>query len=178
MTGSIVAARYGEAVFALAKEKEKIEPWLEQLQEIADLVEANAELRELLQSGMIEKKQKKELLQKIFAPKIDDEILHLLLLLVDKDRQMALPDIVQAYRERVDDYNDIKVADVKSAVPLDSATAERLREALEKRLSCRIRLEITIDPAILGGLKVQIGDTVYDGSLAHQLTEMGRQLVK
>ena len=60
MTGSIVAARYGEAVFALAKEKEKIELWLEQLQEIVDLVEANAELRELLQSGMIEKKQKKE----------------------------------------------------------------------------------------------------------------------
>lgn len=118
MTGSIVAARYGEAIFALAKEKEKIEPWLAQLQEIAALIAENAELRELLQSGMMEKKQKKELLQTIFVDKIDDEILHLLLLLIDKNRQMVLPDIVQIYREQVDDYNGIKVAYVKSAIPL------------------------------------------------------------
>ncbi len=178
MTGNIVASRYGGALFALAKEKEQLGPWSEQLQEIAAVFSSHQDLQELLRSGMIERQQKKAVLNALFAQKIDDEVLHFLFLLLDKGRQMELPEIVRVYQKRVDDYNGIKMAHVTSAVPLLPEEAQRLQSALGKRLSCHIQLDVEVDPSILGGLKVQVGDTVYDGSLSHQLERMGRQLVK
>lgn len=178
MTSKIVASRYGEALFALAKEKEQLASWSEQLQEIAAVFFNHKDLQELLRSGMVERQQKKAILNALFAEKIDDEILHFLFLLLDKGRQLELPEIVRFYQKRVDDYNGIKLAHVKSAVPLSAEEEQRLQSALGKRLSCHIQLDVEVDPSILGGLKVQVEDTVYDGSLSHQLEQMGRQLVK
>jgi len=177
MSGAI-SNRYGEALFALAKENNAISQWQQQLDEVEAVLRQNQDFGQLLASKSISVAKKKETLQTVFAHQIDDRILHFLFVLVDKDRQEYFYDIVSAFHQLVDDYNGILKAKVTVALPLTEKEEADLVSALEKRFSAKVRLELETDPAIIGGIRVQVGDTVYDGSLSHQLDEMARRLMK
>ncbi len=178
MKSGVISNRYGEALFALAKENDAILPWQRQLEEVEQVFLKDHDFAMLLENKSIPYEKKKEILQAVFANQIDSGVLHFLFLLVDKERQDFFHDIILAYHQLVEDYYGIVKAKVTVALPLTKEEEVNLAAALEKRLSAKVQLEITIDPAIIGGMRVQVGDTVYDGSLSHQLDEIAQRLMK
>ena len=86
--------------------------------------------------------------------------------------------IVEAYGEFADNAEGLLTAEVISASPLDDRRKDRLRRALSERTGREVRLEIKIDPAIIGGAIAKVGDLVFDGSLRTQLGQLRANLTK
>jgi F-type H+-transporting ATPase subunit delta len=99
------------------------------------------------------------------------------MLLIDKGRIAALPDIARAHRALVDEHAGRVRATVTSARPLDPMLETRLKTALEKQSGKVVIFEKREDPTIMGGLITQLGDTVFDGSVRTQLEQMREQLL-
>jgi F-type H+-transporting ATPase subunit delta len=98
--------------------------------------------------------------------------------LIDQRRLINFSAIVEAYGEFADNAEGLLTAEVISASPLDDRRKDRLRRALSERTGREVRLEIKIDPAIIGGAIAKVGDLVFDGSLRTQLAQLRVNLTK
>ena len=99
-----------------------------------------------------------------------------LLLLAERDRLALLPDLVELYRERLLDHQQVVRAEITTAEPLQGETETQLRDRLARATGRKVTLTTRVDPAILGGVVTRIGNIVYDGSLAAQLARMRDRL--
>jgi F-type H+-transporting ATPase subunit delta len=95
---------------------------------------------------------------------------------MDKNRETALPGILTAYQDLCDEANGVQQISVQTAVPLSEAEEKALQEAFEKKLKAKIRLKTAVDKSLIGGIKVQIDDTLYDASLSQQLHALKQTL--
>lgn len=98
--------------------------------------------------------------------------------LVERKRIQILPSVVDAYGEMADEAAGRTHATVESAAPLDDATTSRLIEKLKKMLNKQVILDARINADLLGGIRVTVGSTVYDGTIRGQLTRMKDLLIK
>jgi F-type H+-transporting ATPase subunit delta len=97
-------------------------------------------------------------------------------MLAERDRIVLVPDVLEVYRERLLDHQQVIRAEVTTADELSADTALALRDRLTRATGRRVTLTTKVDPAILGGLVTRIGSIVYDGSLAAQLAKMRERL--
>jgi F-type H+-transporting ATPase subunit delta len=102
----------------------------------------------------------------------------LLLLLAERDRLVLLPDLAEAYSQRLMDHQQVVRADVVSAVPLPDDRRAALVNSLAEATGRRVSLTSRVDPAIIGGIVARIGSFVYDGSVTRQLERMKEKLVE
>lgn len=126
----------------------------------------------------ISKKEKNDLLKKLFEGKINEKILNLLFLLIDKQRFSLLPDIQNYLNKSVNKTKGIVIAEVFSPQKLDSNTLENIRQRLENTLGGKekVTIESKIEPALIGGIKVRVNDLIYDGSVRNRLDNLKRSL--
>ena len=89
-----------------------------------------------------------------------------------------LPDLAEAYRERLLAHQNIVRAEVTSAVPLSPEKTKALDESLSKVTGKKVELSTSVDPELLGGVVAKIGSTVYDGSVRTQLEQLRKELVE
>jgi F-type H+-transporting ATPase subunit delta len=171
-----VAHRYADALFALARESGKVEAIDRDLQQLVDLIASHEELTSVLASPVIAIGDKKLVVWKLFNSHVDAIVLNTLLLMIDKQRADLLPQVQTEFRKRVDDLLRRTKATIRTAFPLESAQAERLRAQLEAQLSRHIELEVVEDPGLIGGLTVTVGDRVLDASLRGRLEALARTL--
>jgi F-type H+-transporting ATPase subunit delta len=102
----------------------------------------------------------------------------LLLMLAERDRLTLLPDILEAFRARLREQQRVLEAEVTTAIELDAAQQAALQQRLGAATSRQVTLTTKVDPAIIGGIVAKIGTTVYDGSLATQLTKLRGRLAE
>jgi F-type H+-transporting ATPase subunit delta len=102
----------------------------------------------------------------------------LLVLLAERDRLALLPDLLEAYRERLLDHLKIVRAEVTTAAPLLPERRLAIERQLTEAAGLRVTLTAGVDGSLIGGLVARIGSTVYDGSLVTQLAKMKRRLVE
>jgi F-type H+-transporting ATPase subunit delta len=98
-------------------------------------------------------------------------------MLASRDRMALLPDLLEAYRNRLLDHQNVVRASVKSAAPLPADRLEKLQEELAGITGRAVVMTAAVDPAILGGVVTQIGSTVWDGSVKRQLEKIREKLV-
>src|SRR5690606_25544612 len=122
------------------------------------------------------REQKERVIRQLFEPRLQPLTLRFLLLLIEKQRENVFPAIVQAYRELRDRLTGVVEARARTAQPLAGKEAQQLQQALERLTGQRVRLQVEEDPSLLGGLIVRVGDTVYDGSVRHQLEHLREQM--
>jgi F-type H+-transporting ATPase subunit delta len=173
------AARYARALLDVAIRESDPEQVNGDLARFADLVATNLDLREALTHPAVPTAGKHRLVAELarrlqLRPPVDK----LLLMLAERDRLALLPDLVDIYRERLLDYQQVLRADVTTAAPLTAERMASLRERLSQATGKRVTMTAKVDPALIGGVVARIGSTVYDGSVATQLEKMREKLLQ
>jgi len=175
MTTDALARRYARAFFDAAMKQDALEQVTDDLSVLADLMRTRREFRYFMLTPRIKKSRKPALLKQMLA-----QFAHLSLAfvetLIEKRRQELIPRIQRAFQALVDAHIGLIDVHVKSARPLGPSNVSHIVRQLETRLEKRIRLHTHTQEALIGGLVIQVGYTVYDGSLQGQLERLRRQL--
>ncbi|GAC1656151.1 MAG: F0F1 ATP synthase subunit delta [Acidobacteriaceae bacterium] len=174
-----VALRYAHA-FASVAQAEKLDPNAAQqnMQDFADTLTESQELREFLMNPSIAMPQKIRVLDAIVARVgAGPQIRNFLAVVLEHQRLAELDAIRAQYRELVDEHAGAVEATITSARALDAQSRTELEAEAAKLVGATIRASYVVDPALLGGAIVQIGSTVYDGSVRAQLADIKQKLV-
>ena len=175
---ALVDKRYAEAFVNLAMEKNAIDSYQEDLKAVSEIYGNEEVLRTFLLNPENTLKTKKSVLTGIFEGKIQQAVLHLLLVLADKGRMSSLPGIYREYVRMANEKRSILNMTIYTAVPIEQAQIDSISEkfrALNRAASVKVLLEI--DPSLIGGVKVAIGDKLYDGSVKGKLARLHASLV-
>ena len=176
MPGSTTAARrYAEAIFELGDESRALEQWQEDLQVLAE-VAGDGGVVAALESVKPPLEDRLALLDRALAG-MSPLTRNLARLLVSRGRFSLLPQIASVYEEMLDARNNVVRAQVTSAVPLSEDERRDVVERVRALTGASdVRLEARVDPAIIGGLILRIGDRLIDGSTRARLVQLRRRL--
>lgn len=179
MISKAVAKRYARAILELAEEAGKLEEIGKQLRSVLELIQGSRDLRSAFSNPAVSPQNKKAVFEEL-APKLELHPLcaNAIRLLICKDRMQYLETIVEVYEEAERKERGIVVADLLSARPLNEKQKAAMKQKLAEISGGNIELRCKTSPEIIGGLRARIGDTVYDGSIAHQLSLLRRRLAE
>ena len=169
--------RYALALYEVAEEKGKVQEYLNDLREICDLIDNNKDFYEVVKHPQISTKQKKRVFINIFKGKIDEELLSFLLILIEKDRILFLKEKLKEMEKIHLDKLNVLQGIVKTTIPLEEYEYNSLVEKLEKKYNKDIILKKIIDPEILGGIYVRIGNDIIDGTVKTRLEDLKKLML-
>ena len=175
MTGNIEKV-YSEALFELAVENGTAEDVNRELAAVSEIFSANGELYEILSAPTVTDDEKTEMLTSIFGGRISDLTLDFLCLTAQKGRIRNLQGIADAFRELLYNKDGIVEVTVTTVKPLKSSQRDALKSKLEQKYGKKVIMAELTDPAVMGGVVIQCGDTLLDGSVRTKLDNMRRQL--
>lgn len=176
MTGDLsVARRYASALFAVAKKRSEVDPVAISLKEVAETVHDSRQLAGVLHNPLLPRERKRAVLHGIFGS-IHPDVEKFLFLVVEKDRAILLPQIVEDFNRQIDEFRGQADGEVVSAVPLSAEQIASLQNALRARFGVQVRLTARVEPEILGGLIIRVGDKQIDGSVNSRLRAMSENL--
>ena len=175
----LISKTYGDALFELALEENKIDEYVEEVSAVAEVLKENAELTKLLNHPKISKEEKIQVIEQIFNDRISKELLGLMNMIVEKDRNTAMIEIFQYFIDKVKEYKNIGVASVTSAIELSDAQKEAVeKKLLETTKYVKFEINYAVDSDLIGGMVIRIGDRVVDSSIKTRLYELTRELTK
>jgi F-type H+-transporting ATPase subunit delta len=170
-----VARPYAEAVFALARETNSLPVWSEMLR-VAAVVVDDERMRAALDNPRLSPGDKESLFLSICGERLNAEGRSFVRVLIDAERVVLLDEIRRLFEAKKDESEGVARASIASAFPVDDDQLTRLRTALERRFGKKIEASVAVDPALIGGARIVVGDTVIDGSVAGELSAMASHL--
>jgi F-type H+-transporting ATPase subunit delta len=174
-TRTSIARRYAEAAFEIAQRDGTVETWLTQLETVAFAV-GDSSVVYRLEDPHVPLAQRAKALHTVVGPDMLPQLGNLVGLLLRRRRVDALPQVAREYRRLYNRRAGIVEAVATSALALDGSELEALRTRLETMTGAKVELETAVDPQILGGIQVRIGDTLYDGSVRGRLERLRTRL--
>ena len=172
------ASTYAQALFEAAHEREELEETLENLKEFLDALSESEELREFYYGVHIPEAQKRRAVDAL-TEEMSTSTRNFLKLLIDNGRTESLEDIVPRYEDLVEEYQGKVEVDLTTAVELSDETLDRVRSRLGEILDGReVMLETHVDPNLLGGAVVRVGEKQIDRSLRGQLQGLREQMLE
>jgi F-type H+-transporting ATPase subunit delta len=168
--------RYAQAVFDLARKTGDFPGWQTSLQKIAGLLQ-DKKLLDLLENPRHPLSVKQKVLEEKIGP-LPPLALNLALLLVSKGHLKRTPQILLQYQQFVDSHHGIEHALITTALPLSEAELKPLVDLLISIRRKKILLHPQVNPAILGGFKAKVSDTLIDGSLRQRLESLRKNLIE
>ena len=177
MTTRTSATRYARALLDVLLKESAAEQGGQDLATVASLLEQFPELQRAFTNPAIPAGRRQALVQELL-PKLSLSVPvgKLLLLLAERGRLTLLPDLTAVYQERLEELQNIVRAEVTTAEPLAPDHLSVLQQRLAHATGRTVKVTTKVDPAIIGGVKTQIGSTVYDGSIATQLEAVRQKL--
>ncbi|PKR83206.1 F0F1 ATP synthase subunit delta [Heyndrickxia camelliae] len=174
---SAVAKRYALALFQLAKENNQLDQYENELREVKKALADNDNFKNLLKLPKLPSEKKKEILKEVFS-KTSTYVLNTLMLLCDAHREEEMEAVAASFIELVNEERGIAEAVVYSIRPLTASESEAISSAFAKKVGkTSLNIENVIDSNILGGVKVRIGNRIFDGSLQGKLNRLKRDLI-
>jgi F-type H+-transporting ATPase subunit delta len=173
-----IARRYAAALFDVTRRVGTEERAGRDLAAIASLIANHDELRSVLATPAIPPQVKKSVMTALLEAtgETSVEVRRMLLLLAERGRLPLVPDVADAFSEKLLQLQRIVPAEVVTAVPLSDAARAALAKALEKAAGAQVTLTERVDPAIIGGVVAKVGSIVFDGSVTRQLERLGQRL--
>ena len=178
MLKGAVAGRYSTALYDLASEANAVDQVEEELKVISAAVEDNDILKQVLYHPQITVTDKKQLLEAIFKDKVLPLTNNFLALLIDRLRETFLHDIVDEFVQRANSDCNIVQAKVSSAIELVEDEKSAIEQLLAKITGKKVQSSFVVEPSLVGGILVHIGDKVIDGSIKARLDTMRESLRK
>jgi len=178
LRATIVAFRYAKGLFAVAKEQNKLKEFGEELKELSELLSQMPDVLSALQNPIYPPDLKMEILNEILkVVQVDPEIERFLRLLVERRRIQFIQEIVKMYQSLLDEEMNIARGEIITAFELGEEEKKNLEEVLKEYLKKEVILEPRKDESIIGGVKIKIGDLVFDGTIKTQLTKF-KEIIK
>jgi F-type H+-transporting ATPase subunit delta len=171
-----LARRYALAVAALAQEQSAVERVSADLQSLAAALAAPGLIRDFFESPVVDRPAKERLFAAAFEGKIHPIALHALLLLVRKRREPLLRAIVAEYLTLERAARGVEVLTLESARPLEGAQLTGLLSKLEAVYGKKFEVTAIVDPQLIGGLRLMLGDRRIDDSISGRLAALAREL--
>lgn len=169
--------QYATALADIVLQQGAGEPARRQLTDFETAYAESAELRNFLASPAVTKQQKHGVIEKLVARLGASKIIrNFLFVIVDNQRAHLLPEIVESFEQVLMERQGVETAEVASAVELSNTQKSTLLQTLEHLTGKKIQAKYMLEPALMGGAVVRIGDTIYDGSLRKRLNVLREQL--
>jgi F-type H+-transporting ATPase subunit delta len=168
------ARRYAEAAFQVARESDGLDRWQADLA-VLDETLAVPELRALIEHPAVAFADKERVLRRAVAG-VEAEPLNLVLLMIRRGRPGAIPAMRRHFEELVRRERGIAKAEIRSALPLDKEDRGELERTLASLAGREVELTELVDPSLIGGISVRIGDRLYDASIRSRLERLRARL--
>jgi F-type H+-transporting ATPase subunit delta len=172
-----IATVYARSLFEVAKEASKLDEIREDLDSIADAVSEDHELQVFFFSPYFSTEEKKEGLRK-FLQDADPILLNFLDLLIDNHRMPALFRIRTLLDGLWENENDLLPVSVTSAVELDEETVRHIGDRIGEQTGRKVELSSSVDPDLLGGIVVRVGNSIIDASIRNRLDQLRKQVAR
>jgi len=174
---SKIAAPYARALFDFSVENNVMYQITADCQNLETFLNKTSELTEYLNSPVVSKEDKQEILTKILKPQINKETFKFLMVLVKRDRINLLQAIITNYLDLVYETASVKMIEVETAVPFTNLQKNTLIKKLKELTKAReIRLVITVDPSLIGGFLIKTSSKVIDFTIKNQLQQLAKHL--
>ena len=175
----LISNIYGEALFELAVEEEKTDAMLEEIDGIKNVFLENPEYIKFLNHPRISAEEKIKTTETIFAGRIDKQLVGFLSIIITKGRCESLMEILDYFLDRIKEFKGIGVAYVTTPFELPKEKKEAICKKLLATTSFKeMEMHYAINPALLGGMQIRIGDRVVDSSIQTKLNQLQRDLLK
>jgi F-type H+-transporting ATPase subunit delta len=173
-----IAFKYAKGLFTVGKELGKTKEFGEELRQIKELLISMPEVLSALQNPIYPPDLKMEIIDEILkAVRVDPEIERFLKLLVERRRIQYIEEIVTMYQELLDEELNIARGEVITAYPISDEEKREIENVLKDYLKKEVILESKVDERIIGGIKIRIGDLIFDGTLKTQLGKF-KEIIK
>jgi F-type H+-transporting ATPase subunit delta len=169
------ARRYAEAAFELGRGDGSLDAWASDLARLSEAL-AIPEVELIVKHPAIAFTKKQEVLRQIVGGDVSKQALNLVLLMIRRGRPKQVPAMVERFNELLRRERGIVLAEVRSALPLDDAEREAISERLAALTGDTVEISEMVDPLLIGGIAVRIGDRLYDASVRSRLERLRARL--
>ncbi|RDW20548.1 F0F1 ATP synthase subunit delta [Oceanobacillus chungangensis] len=177
MSETVVAKRYAEALFQLGIEKNNLDELVTEFTTVRDVFQDNKELNLFLLHPAVSSEKKKELIAGSFT-NLQKDVVNTLKLLIDRHRTVIIPAIIDQFIQLVNNAKGIVEATVYSTRALSENEKRELELSFAKRLNkTAVTFDNKIDSSLIGGIKIRVGNTIYDGTISGKLKNIERKLM-
>jgi F-type H+-transporting ATPase subunit delta len=172
-----LAQVYARSLFEIAREHGKLDLLREQLAQFADALDQNRELAVFFFSPYFSTKEKQEALGRVLDG-ADETFLNFLALLIENHRMPVIFRIRSEYERLWQEENRLLPVEITSAVELDRQTTESLGRTIGERAGRKVELAASVDPDIIGGIIVRVGNSILDASIRNRLEQLRRHVAQ
>jgi F-type H+-transporting ATPase subunit delta len=172
-----LAQVYGRSLFQVALEQHKLDELREQLAQFADAVSQNHDLAVFFFSPYFSTKEKQDALARMLDG-ADPTLMNFLELLIENHRMPVIFRIRQEYERLWDEENKMLPVEITSAIALDEQTTANLGKTIGERAGRKVTLAARVDPDILGGIIIRVGNSILDASIRNRLEQLRRHVAQ
>lgn len=175
---SVVGDRYAESLFDLAKEENQVTQYLDDIKLVGEVLDSDPQIVQFFNHVLIENDKKIQLLDQSFKGNVDQYVLNFLKLLVQSRRIHYIDDIVKSYINLSNQYLGIEEGMIYTPYELTDQQIQDIEKAISQKENKKVTLKVSIDPSLLGGIKVQIANRIYDGTIKNKVEMLKKELLR
>jgi F-type H+-transporting ATPase subunit delta len=172
-----LARVYGRSLFEVAKEQDKLDLLREQIGQFSDALEQSNELRVFFFSPYFSTSEKQDALGGLLEG-ADQQFVNFLKLLIENHRMPVIFRVRREYERLWERENKMLAVEITSAIELDRATTDSLGERIGERAGRKVTLTARVNPEILGGIVLRVGNSILDASIRNRLEQLRRQVAQ
>lgn len=177
MSQQTIARRYARALYEYAEEQGVTHSVDGDIRVIREAVRASRELERFFESPIVSRERKRAVVRALFSEHVSEPTIRFVEMLVDKRREGLFVAVADAYLALRDEVLGMVEVSVRTARPLDAEAEKAIGTRMGELTGKDTRLAVTLDPALMGGIIVRVGDMVYDGSVQGRLESLRDRLV-
>ncbi len=175
---SVIAEKYAVALLQVAQEQKTVDSVASEIQAIQKLVEANPELKAVLEHPRAKAQEKLETLRRLLSQKLSSTMENFLMLLIMKKRIKHFKAVADHFERLCYELKGKAIARVLTAMPLNTAQKDSLVQRLSRMFGVTVEIKEEVKPGLIGGMMIYLGDQRMDGSVLGQLERMKQRLMK
>lgn len=175
---SAIGERYAESLFDLAIEENKVDKYLEDIKLVDEILHSDRKIVQFFSHVLVENDVKYQLLEKSFGQNVDKYVLNFLKLLVQSRRIRYIDDIVKCYIDLSNEHLGIEQGIIYSPYEISDKQIKDIEKAISQKENKKVTLQVKLDPSLLGGIKVQISNRVYDGTIKNKVEMLKKELLR
>ena len=170
-----IARPYAEAAFKQAKGADALGPWSEALERMAAIA-ADPQMKACINDPKLSTETLGNVFTDIVGDQLDEAQANFVRVLIDNERLQVLPEIRDLFVELKNQHEGVLDVEIVSAFPLDDAALKKLTQTLKPRFKAKLNVSVTVDPELIGGVTITVGDDVIDASVRGKLANMAAAL--